>query len=131
MIISSAPAIASLASALNTNVGGVTLSALPASTLATPQAPPGYSLQQTQVAQYSKSVYSVVLNGLAANLGPDGSSVGSSIARENLLGPFGTPPPPAGSVAGIPTAPGATNDDYASHVMQSLRSLAGNGSIFQ
>ncbi|MGA3036746.1 MAG: hypothetical protein ABSE64_04600 [Vulcanimicrobiaceae bacterium] len=90
---------------------------------------PQTSLDASQVAQYSKSVYSVLLNGLVARLG--GTSVGGSIAQENLVGPFANPPAPAGSVAGIPIAPGADHNEYAAQVMASLRSLAGNGQIFQ
>jgi len=131
VIFGATPTIGSLGAALNASLGGVSISALPQISLGQPKAPPGYSLQQSQVAQYSKNVYAVLLNGLAAQLGPAGTSVGSSIARENLLGPFGTPPPPAGTAAGIPYAPGANHNDYAAQVMASLRSLAGNGSIFQ
>jgi hypothetical protein len=90
---------------------------------------PDTSLDASQVAQYSKSVYSVLLNGLVARLG--GTSVGGSIAQENLVGPFANPPAPAASVAGIPIAPGADHNEYAAQVMASLRSLAGNGQIFQ
>jgi hypothetical protein len=131
MIFASAPAVGSLGAALNANLGGVSISALPAISLSQHRAPPSYSLQQSEVAQYSKSVYAVLVNGLAAQLGSAGTSVGSSIARENLLGPFGTPPPPAGTAAGMPYSPGANHNDYAAQVMASLRSLAGNGSIFQ
>jgi hypothetical protein len=131
MIFGSTPAIGSLGAALNANLGGVKVSALPAISLSQHQAPPAYSLQQSEVAQYSKNVYAVLVNGLAAQLGSPGTSVGASIARENLLGPFGTPPPPAGTAAGIPYSPGANHNDYAAQVMASLRSLAGNGKIFQ
>ena len=131
MIFGSAPAIGSLGSALNANIGGVKVSALPPVSLNQPQAPPAYSLQQSEVAQYSKNVYAVLVNGLAAQLGPVGTSVGSTIAEGNLLGPFGHPPPPAGTAAGIPYAAGANHNDFAASVMASLRSLAGNGKIFQ
>lgn len=131
MLIASTPAIASLGAALNESVGGIVISALPAATLGSSKTPASDSLQQSQVAQYSRSVYAVLLNGLAAQLGSSGTSVGSAIARENLLGPFGAPPPPAGTAAGIPYAPGANHNDFAAHVMASLRSLAGNGKIFQ
>jgi len=90
---------------------------------------PANSLTESQVTQYSKSVYSVLLNTLTAQLG--GGAVGGAIAQENLLGPFASPPPPAGSVAGIPVAPGASHGAYAAQVVASLRSLAGNGQIFQ
>ncbi|MGH7659454.1 MAG: hypothetical protein ACRENA_00875 [Vulcanimicrobiaceae bacterium] len=131
MIFGGTPSIGSLGAALNASIGGVSLSALPALNLSQHQAPPAYSLQQSEVAQYSKSVYSVLLNGLTAQLGPDGTSVGGAIARENLLGPFGTPPPPAGTAAGIPYTAGANHNDFAAQVMASLRRLAGTGSIFQ
>jgi len=125
MIIASTPAISSLSTALNANIGGVTLTALPAPTLAEPRAGAAYSLQQSQVAQYSRNVYAVFINGVAANLG-------SAVAHENLVGPFGSPQPPAGTDAGVPIAPGASNDEAASAaVMSSLRNLAGNGKIFQ
>ena len=131
MVIASTPTIGSLGAALNENIGGVTVTQLPASSIAAPKAPPAYSLQQSEVAQYSKNVYAVLVNGLVAQLGSDQTSVGSDIARENLLGPFGTPPPPAGTAAGMPYAPGANHNDFAAQVMASLRSLAGNGKIFQ
>ena len=131
MLFGSTPAIGSLGAALNANIGGVSLSALPHLSLSQRQAPPAYSLQQSEVAQYSKNVYAVLVNGLAAQLGPVGTSVGSTIAEGNLLGPFGHPPPPAGTAAGIPYAAGANHNDFAASVMASLRSLAGNGKIFQ
>jgi hypothetical protein len=128
-MISSVPTIGSLSAAIDSSLGATAISSLSHTVLNQPAAPAEYSLQQTQVAQYSKSVYSVLLNGLTAQLG--GTSVGGSIAKESLLGPFGTPPPPAGTAAGIPYAPGANDNDYAAQVMASLRSLAGNGQIFQ
>lgn len=131
MVIASTPTIGSLGAALNANIGGVTVTQLPATSLAQPKAPPAYSLQQSEVAQYSKNVYAVLVNGLVAQLGSDTTSVGSDVARENLLGPFGMPPPPAGTAAGMPYAPGANHNDFAAQVMASLRSLAGNGKIFQ
>ena len=127
-IFGSVPAIGSLNAALNANIGGVSISGLGKVVLNQAAAPPGYSLQQSQVAQYSKSVYAVLVNGVAANLG--GGAAGQ-IARLNLVGPFGAPPEPAGAAAGIPYAPGANHNDYAAQVMASLRSLAGNGKIFQ
>lgn len=130
-MISSVPTIGSLTAAVDTTLGATAVTSLPHVVLSQPSAPPAYSLQQSEVAQYSKNVYSVLLNGLTAQLGGDGTSVGGAIARENLLGPFGTPPPPAGTAAGIPYAPGANHNDYAAQVMASLRSLAGNGQIFQ
>jgi hypothetical protein len=130
-MISSVPTIGTLSAAIGSSIGGTAVSSLSHTVLNEPAAPAGYSLQQSQVAQYSKSVYSVLLNGLTAQLGPDGTSVGGSIARESLLGPFGTPPPPAGTAAGIPYSQGANHNDYAAQVMASLRSLAGNGQIFQ
>ncbi len=130
-MISSVPTIGSLSAAIDTTLGATAVSALAHTQLNERAAPPGYSLQQSQVAQYSKNVYSVLLNGLTAQLGPDGTSVGGAIARESLLGPFGTPPPPAGTAAGIPYSQGANHNDYAAQVMASLRSLAGNGQIFQ
>ncbi len=130
-MISSIPTIGSLSAALGSTLGATAVSQVSHTVLNERAAPPGYSLQQSEVAQYSKSVYSVLLNGLTAQLGPDGTSVGGSIARESLLGPFGTPPPPAGTAAGIPYSPGANHNDYAAQVMASLRSLAGNGQIFQ
>ena len=131
MIIAGTPTISSLGAALNANIGGVSLSALSGAQLQQHQAPPAYSLQQSEVAQYSRNVYAVLVNGLAAQLGTSQSSVGSAIAELNLRGPFGTPPPPASNVAGSPVAPGASNADYAAHVVASLRSLAGSGKIFQ
>ncbi|HTX02352.1 MAG TPA: hypothetical protein VMD07_01625 [Candidatus Acidoferrales bacterium] len=128
-MISSVPTIGSLSAAIGSTLGATSISALSHVSLDQAASPASYSLQQSQVAQYSKNVYSVLLNGLSANLGA--GSVGGSIARENLLGPFGTPPPPAGTAAGIPYAPGANHNDYAAQVMASLRSLAGNGQIFQ
>jgi hypothetical protein len=130
-MISSVPTIGSLSAAIDTTLGATAVSALSHTVLSQPAAPAAYSLQGSEVAQYSKNVYSVLLNGLAADLGPGDTSVGGSIARENLLGPFGTPPPPAGTAAGIPYSPGANHNDYAAQVMASLRSLAGNGQIFQ
>ena len=130
-MISSVPTIGSLSAAIDTTFGATAVSGLSYTVPNEPAAPPAYSLQHAEVAQYSKNVYSVLLNGLTAQLGPDGTSVGGSIARESLLGPFGTPPPPAGTAAGIPYSPGADHNDYAAQVMASLRSLAGNGQIFQ
>ena len=126
-MISSVPTIGSLSAAIDTTLGATAVTGLSKTVPDQKAAPPAYSLQQSQVAQYSKSVYSVLLNGLVAQMG----SVGGSIARENLLGPFGTPPPPAGTAAGIPYSAGANHNDYAAQVMASLRSLAGNGQIFQ
>lgn len=127
-MISSVPTIGSLSAAVDTTLGATAVSNLPHVVLSQPTAPPAYSLQQSQVAQYSKSVYSVLLNGIVAQ---EGSGAAGEIGRENLLGPFGAPPAPAGTAAGIPYAPGANHNDYAAQVMASLRSLAGNGQIFQ
>ena len=90
--------------------------------------PSTVSLLQSQVASYPTNVYSLLLNGIAAN---QGGGAAGEIAHRNLVGPFGAPQPPAGSAAGIPYAPGANHNDYAASVMQSLRSLAGNGKLFQ
>lgn len=130
-MISSVPTIGSLSAAIGSSLGATAVSSLAHTVLDQPAAPRAYSLQDSEVAQYSKNVYSVLLNGLTAQLGPEGTSVGGSIARESLLGPFGTPPPPAGTAAGIPYAAGANHNDYAAQVMASLRSLAGSGQIFQ
>ena len=119
----SVPVISSLSTAVLANAGGVTLSAV-APGVANEQGPPA------EVAQYSKSIYAVLVNGVAAQAGP-GDSAGAAVAREVELGPFGTPPPPAGTAAGIPYVAGANHNDFAANVMASLRSLAGNGSIFQ
>jgi len=131
VVLASTPAVGSLGTALNENIGGVAVTQLPPISLNQPKAPADVSLQQSQVAQYSKNVYAVLVNGLVAQLGSDQTSVGSDVARENLLGPFGMPPPPAGTAAGMPYSPGANHNDFAAQVMASLRSLAGNGKIFQ
>ena len=90
--------------------------------------PSTVNLLQSAVASYPKNVYAVVLNGIAAN---QGGGAAGEIAHRNLVGPFGAPQPPAGSAAGLPYAPGANHNDYAAAVVQSLRSLSGNGKIFQ
>ena len=92
------------------------------------ETPSTVNLLQSQVASYPTNVYSILLNGIAAN---QGGGTAGEIAHRNLVGPFGAPQPPAGSAAGAPYAPGANHNDYAAAVMQSLRSLAGNGQIFQ
>ncbi|MBV8073829.1 MAG: hypothetical protein JO140_00265 [Candidatus Eremiobacteraeota bacterium] len=129
------PALGSVSTAVlaGSNVpGGYAISAILTPTASF--APPDYSeysLQLSQVAQYTKNVYSVLVNGVAAEVGgTPGSNVGSQIAQQNLAGPFGAPIPPAGTAAGIPYAPGANHNDYAAAVMASLRSLAGNGTLF-
>jgi hypothetical protein len=130
VVFSSVLSIASIGTALASGIGGVTISGVEPPAVPYLQAPPAYSLHQTQVAQYSKNVYSVLVNGFTADVsGPN--STGQTLATFNNLGPFGAPPPPAGTAAGEPYAPGANHNDYAAQVMASLRKLAGNGSIFQ
>jgi hypothetical protein len=122
----SVPAIPSVSSALDANLGAVTFARVAVNAPSASDT----SLQATEVAQYSKSIYAVLVNGVAAQAGP-GDSAGAAVAREVELGPFGAPPPPAGTAAGIPYVAGANHNDFAANVMASLRSLAGNGSIFQ
>ena len=130
MVFSSVPSLASIGTALASGIGGVTISGVQPPAAPYLEAPPSYSLHQSQVAQYSKNVYSVLVNGFTADIsGPN--STGQTLATFNNLGPFGAPPPPAGTAAGAPYAPGANHNDYAAQVMASLRSLAGNGQIFQ
>lgn len=127
MPIAAPPAIGAAGSTVQApgTVSPPTLSSLRQKQL---EAPSTVNLLQSQVASYPKNVYSVVLNGIAAN---QAGGAAGEIARRNLVGPFGAPPPPAGTAAGIPTAPGANHNEYAASVMASLRSLAGNGKIFQ
>jgi hypothetical protein len=130
MPIIAAPAIGSPDASLRAIGGPTVINGLSGtSPPAALQAPdPKYSLQDSQVAQYSKSVYSLLVNGVAAN---QGAGAAGEIAHLNIEGPFRMPPPPAGTAAGAPYAPGANHNDYAASVMASLRSLSGNGKIFQ
>lgn len=130
VVFSSVPSVASLSTALASGIGGLTLSAVEPPAVPYLEAPQAYSLHQSQVAQYSKNVYAVLVNGFTADIsGPN--STGQTLGTFNNLGPFGAPPPPAGTAAGIPYAPGANHNDFAAAVAASLRSLAGNGKLFQ
>jgi hypothetical protein len=129
-MVTSVPAIASLGSALASSVGGIALSGVMPPTVPYLEAPPAYSLHEAQVAQYSRNVYAVLVNGLVVQLAGASASPGGAIAEENLLGPFEAPLPPAGSAAGVPYAPGADHNDYAVAAAAALRALAGNGRIF-